>query len=254
MPSAAQFIPAFQILAILGSALAVVKLLTSGLYRRYRIFFVYFVFRVPYMTTSLIVSHLKGLRGGDGTSSNLYFYLFFYSEPLLILLYILVVVELYRLVLERYKGLYTLGRWAMYAAVVISTTVSVVSLLPKIAPSMPEPSRRLMYEIAAERGVDFALVIFILLIVAFLGRYPVPLSRNVVVHTAIYSVFFLCDALAMLWRTLLGYDVAVAFNLVATIVSSACALAWWLQLSAAGEEVTVHLPQLRPGSEERILQ
>lgn len=253
MPSAAQFITFFQVLSILGSAFLVCKLVTSGLYHRYRIFFAYFIFRIPYMTGSLVLTHLRGLPGGDGSSSNAYFYLFFYSEPLLILAYIFVVIELYRLVLERHKGLYTLGRWAMYAALVISTTISIVTLLPKIAPSMPEPSKRLMYELATERGVDLALVVFILLIVLFLSRYPVPLSRNVVVHTAIYSVYFLSDAMVLLWRLLLGYTVRDIFNVISIAVSSACAIAWCLFLSEKGEEVRVQIPQLSPGSEERIL-
>jgi hypothetical protein len=254
MPSAAFLTSIFQVVTILGSALTVLRLLTSGLYRRYRIFFAYFVFLIPYSTGTLVLSHLTGLRGGNGTNSNLYFYVFYYSEPILLLAYILVVMELYSLVLERYKGLYTLGRWAMYGAVLISGTVSVLSLLPKLGPSLPEPSRRLMYEFAAERGVDLALVIFILLIVWFLTKYPVPLSRNVVVHTVIYSIFFLSDALVLLWRTLLGYHVIEYMNVVSTVVSSACAVAWWLLLSAKGEEVPVHGPQLRPDSEERILQ
>jgi hypothetical protein len=206
------------------------------------------------MTTFLVLARLKGLPGGDGSSSNLYFYVFYYSEPIIILFYILVVVELYSLVLERYKGLYTLGRWAMYGAVVIASTISLVSLLPKIAPATPEPSKRLMYEYAAERGVDFALVIFILLIVWFLSRYPVPLSQNVVVHTAIYSVFFLSNTLVLLVRTLFGYQSGDAVNLILSAISAVCVMAWWLLLSAKGEEVRIHEPQLRPESEERILQ
>jgi hypothetical protein len=58
----------------------------------------------------------------------------------------------------------------------------------------------------------------------------------------------------MLWRNLLGFHVAMAYNLISTAISSACAIAWWLMLSARGEEVQVHVPQLRPDSEERILQ
>jgi hypothetical protein len=254
MPSAALFISFFQAITILGSALTVLKLLSTGLYRRYRIFFTYFVLRLPSMTLFLVLTNLKGLPGGNGINSNLYFYAFYYIEPLMLVFYILVVVELYSLVLERYKGLYTLGRWAMYAAVAISGTISIVSLLPKIAASTPEPSRRLMYELAAERGVDFALVIFILLIVWFLGRYPVPLSRNVVVHTVIYAVFFLSESLALLWRTLLGYQINITVDVISTAVSSACAVAWWLMLSAKGEEVKVHVPEIRPESEERILE
>lgn len=249
MPTAAQFISFFHFVAILGSALTIIKLFSTGLYRRYRVFFGYFVFRVPYLTLLWVLTQFYG-----GTSSNTYFYVFFYCEPLLIFAYVLVVVELYRLVLERYRGLYTLGKWAMYAAVVVSSAISILTLLPTLAPSMPEPSKWLMYEVATERGVFLALVIFILLIVWFLGRYPVPLSRNVVVHTTIYAVFFLTDALVLLWRTALGFKVREEFNVAQTAVLATCALAWWLFLSAPGEEVTVQVPQLRPDTEERILK
>lgn len=248
MPSAAQFISFFQAVGILGSGLTALKLFQSGLYRRYRIFFAYFVFRVPYMIASLIV------RTRDGIESNSYFYLFIYSQPLLLLAYVLVVMELYSLVLERYKGLYTLGRWAMYGATVVSATVSFLLLLPKIAASMPDDSKKLFYELGVERGVDLALVIFILLIVWFLSKYPVPLSRNVVIHTAIYSVFFLSDALVLLWRTMLGRNVESFFNVLAVAISSICSVAWWLMLTAEGEEVKAQSPQLRPESEERIMQ
>jgi hypothetical protein len=254
MPDAALLISFFQIVTIVGSLLTVVKLLYTGLFRRYRIFFLYFLFRAPYMTVFLIVSHMKGLSGGDGIQSNLYYYLFLYSDPIFLLAYILVVMELYGLVLERYKGLYTLGRWAMYGAIVVSGTVSILTLLPKLGPSVPEPSKKVMYEVYAERGIDFALVIFILLIVWFLSKYPVPLSRNVVVHTVIYSIFFLSDALVLLWRTLLGYDVGQTSNVVATAIASACTVAWALLITAKGEEVRTQLPQIRPEAEERILQ
>lgn len=253
MPDAAHLIFFFQAVTILGAALTALNLLTSGLHRRYRIFFFYFVFRIPYLTGLLILSHLTGLHGGDGTRSDLYFYFYAWPRPFLILLYVLVVVTLYNLVLERYQGLYTLGRWVMYGAVLISTVISVLTLLPKIAPSTPEPSRLLYYEIAMERGEDLALVIFILLIVWFLSRYPVPLSRNVVVQTVIYSLLFLSDAVVLLWRTLLGFKVTDTINVIASAVSAVCAIAWWRLLSVKGEEVQVH-PQLRPDSEERIMQ
>jgi hypothetical protein len=254
MLSAAHLITFFEIVTILGIALTVHKLISSGLYRRYRIFFAYLLFLILYMTGFLIISNLTGLPGGAGIQSDLYFYTFLYSEPFVLLAYILVVLELYSLVLERYKGLYTLGRWAMYGAILISGTISILTLIPKLGPSLPEPSKLLMYEVYAERGVDLALVIFILLIVWFLTRYPVPLSRNVVVHTVIYSIFFLSEALVLLWRTLLGYTVSGTYNVVAMAISSACAIAWWLMLSAKGEEVRPQGTQLRPESEERILQ
>lgn len=253
MPSAALLISFFQGVAILGSLLTVIKLLATGLFRRYRIFFSYFIIRIFTMTGFLVITNLKGLPGGDGTQSNLYFYSYLYIEPILLLAYILVVIELYSLVLERYRGLYTLGRWAMYGAILISGTISILTLLPKLSPKLPEPSRRLMYEFAAERGVDFALVLFILLIVWFLSKYPVPLSRNVVIHTVIYAIFFLSDTMVLLWRSLIGAHVTVTANVVAGAISAVCSFGWAILLTARGEEVRAQIPQIRPESEERIL-
>jgi hypothetical protein len=243
----AALISFFQVVSVLGSALVAVKLYSSGLYRRYRIFFIFFVFRIPYLTCFWIQSH-------HGQNSREYLILFLFSEPVVMLFYILVVMELYGLVLERYKGLYTLGRWAMYAAIVISATISVLMLLPKITPSTPEPSKYLFKEMAVERGVDSSLVLFILLIVMFLGRFPVPLSRNVVVHTGIYAVFFLANTLVLLLRTLFTVTAGEPVDLALVAITAACSVAWWLLLSAKGEEARVSMPHLGPGSEERILR
>jgi hypothetical protein len=237
----------FQVVSILGSILVVLKLYTSGLYRRYRIFFVYFIFRIPYLTCFWF-------QYRQGANSSSYFVLFFYTEPVLMLFYLLVVVELYRLVLERYKGLYTLGRWAMYLASIVSVAISVLTLLPKITPSTPESSRNLFKMFAVERGVDLSILLFILLIVMFLGRYPVPLSRNVIVHTGIYAVFFLSSTMGLLLRTLFTVQVKAAVNVILVGFAAACTVAWWLLLSAKGEEVRVNIPQFGLGSEERILQ
>jgi hypothetical protein len=249
MPNAALFISFFQGVAILGSALTVLKLLATGLYRRYRIFFAYFLFRVPLMTFFLVLN-----ASGTGSRSTLYFWAFLYCQPVLLVAYVLVVIELYSLALERYRGLYTIGRWVMAGSVLIAGLISVGTLIPKIRPSLPEPSRRLMIQLAAERGVDLALVIFILLIILFLVKFPVPLGGNVIVHTVIYFVFFLSDTIALLWRELLGHQTSEVFNLVATMVSSACSVAWWLLLSAHGEEARTALPEMRPQAEQQILQ
>lgn len=246
MPIAA-LVSFFQVVSILGSALVVFKLYSSGLYRRYRIFFAFFLFRVPYLTCFWI-------QHNRGHQSDAYLNLFLFTEPVVMLFYVLVVMELYRLVLERYTGLYTLGRWAMYVAMAISVTVSVLTLLPRITPDTPEPSKYVFREIAVERGLDLSLVLFILLIVLFLGRFPVPLSRNVVVHTGIYAVFFLASTLVLLLRTLFTIKHGAQLDLAAVAITASCSVAWWLLLSAKGEEVQFTMPHLGPGSEARILQ
>src|ERR1700730_11183971 len=92
-----------KIVSLAGSALTALKLFKSGLYRRYRVFFAYFVFR---LVDSIWPFFLD-------LNSPKYFYSWVLTEPVLWVFYLLMVFELYRLVLENHKGLYTLGQWAM---------------------------------------------------------------------------------------------------------------------------------------------
>jgi hypothetical protein len=76
----------------------------------------------------------------------------------------------------------------------------------------------------------------------------------VVVHTGIYSIFFLSNTLVLLLRTVFGWTTIPLFNVFVTALSALCSVAWWLLLSAKGEQVQVNAPHLGAGSEERILQ
>jgi hypothetical protein len=163
------------------------------------------------------------------------------------------VFELYRLVLARHKGLYTLGRWAMYAGIAVSVTVSALTLLPHITPQTPQRSKGVAYYTVIERGVDCSLAIFLLFMMFLLVWYAVPLCRNVVVHAVIYTVFFLSLTMGTLLYSVFGMKNIDALNTGLTAMSTACTLAWFFLLSRSGEEVRVKLPWIGPEQEERIL-
>jgi hypothetical protein len=163
------------------------------------------------------------------------------------------VFELYGLILERHKGIYSLGRWAMYAGLLVSVTISALALLPRITPQMPQRSKFMGYALAGERGVDFSLAIFLLLMMFLLSWYAVPLARNVVVHATIYTVFFLSSEMGLILKTVLGKRNLDALNTGLMAMSSACTLAWFFLLSRNGEEVRVRQPWIGPEQEERIL-
>ena len=134
----------------------------------------------------------------------------------------------------------------MYLATAVSVTISVLSLLPRITPAMPQRSRIMGYIYATERGVDFSLAIFILLILFFLSRYPVPLSRNVAVHAVVYSIFFLSNTLGLLLHSIFGLHLKNEVDMFLMGTSSACVVAWLVLLNAKGEEVRVQHPAFRP--------
>ena len=233
----------FEWVSLLGAGLTGLKLFRSGLYRRYRFFFVYLVSLVPYGICLLVLD----------VHSGLYQEFWTVTTPLFWLLYLLVVFELCGLILEKHKGLYTLGRWAMYFGISVAVTLSLLSLLPRITPATPQRSRIMGYILATERGVDFSLAIFILLILLFLSRYPVPLSRNVVVHSVVFSLFFLSNTLGLLLYSVFGLHVNDQINLLLMGTSSASVVAWLVLLNAKGEKVRLSTLQFGRGDEARIL-
>jgi hypothetical protein len=231
---------------VAGIALTAIKLFVTGLYKRYPFFFLYFVFRVP--------SSIYLLNADVHAKS--YAIAWLYGEGITIIFYILLVVELYRLVLERYRGLQTLGRWAMYVSVIVSAVASVLlSMLPRIRDSLYH-GKTLSYfslMIFAERGIDTALAIFIFLILLFLSRYPVRLSQNAQVHAIVYTIFFLGSTLNLLLRTIWGLRVADAVNTALAVISVCSVFAWLALLSPSGEEVRATQPRMAPEKEKRLL-
>src|SRR5690349_19331773 len=103
LPSA-QVTFALQLLTIVGTAAVSARLWWLGLHRRYRVFFVYLGFAA---LRSAVLATLP-------VASAWYFQVWRWTEPLLWVFYALLVLELYSLVLERHRGLYSLGRWMMY--------------------------------------------------------------------------------------------------------------------------------------------
>ena len=233
-----------QGILLLASVLTVFRLYTTGLYRRYPFFSLYFAFRVPNSVWPLLLD----------VRSNRYLHFWVLTEPIVSAFYVLMVFELYRLVLERYRGLYTLGRWAMYSFSAISLSISAVTLLPRIKPTTPQQSRIMGYVIAGERGIDFSLAIFLLLLLLFMALFPVKLSRNVRVHAALYTVFFLSNTLRMLLRSVFGMHQAEYFNTLYAAVSAATVIAWLVLLSPTGEQAPVAAALVNEDYEARALR
>jgi len=242
MPTAI-FQQSIETLLLIGSVLMAVKLYRDGLWRKYRVFFAYFAFRVPNSVWPLLLDY----------RSQPYFWLWLITEPISLVFYVLMVAELYRLILERYRGLATIGRWAMYGATAVSVLISVLALLPHITPAMPQLSRHLGYEVALERGIDFSLVAFILLMLGFLSRFPIKLNRNVMVHAAIFPFYFLSRALGFLLHALWGIKLSEEVNLFLSGAALACVAGWLWLLNPTGETVEAHLPVFGSGDEQRIL-
>jgi hypothetical protein len=233
----------FLAISLVGSALTALKLTATGLYRHYPVFFLYFIFRIPNSIWPLLLS----------TRSPHYFAIWRVSFVLTLVFYVFLVVELYRLVLKDYRGLQTVGRWAMYASVAAAAGISILTLLSGMSLGRHEPSRIIRIFLIAERGIDTALALFIVLLLAILSRYPIQLSRNVRVHAVVYSTFFLSNTVGLLLRSYFGLELADVANVVITAIGACSVFAWLILLNPAGEKIHSALRTMQPEHEKRLL-
>jgi hypothetical protein len=238
------------LLGILQSAIAVAGGLTAfrlwhtGLYRRYPVLFSYMTFAAAYSVVPVLVD----------TRRVTYFWIWIVSEPIQWGLDILVVRELCQVVLEKYPGLVTLGRWGMYTGLVVAAFLSFLSLLPHINSTMPARSRRVAYWVATGRGVTFALAIFLILMLFALSRYPVHLSRNVILNAVLFTLVFLSDSLEAILRTIFDTHMNPWLAAGVSAAETAWLLIWFFRLSPEGEHTQFDWIHFGPEYEKRVLR
>jgi hypothetical protein len=233
-----------QYLILAGSGVTVFRLWTTGLFRHYRVFFWFFLFRIPNSIWPLFLS----------VNSSAYFVLWIVTTPIVLIFYVFVTMEVYRLILEKHRGLYTLGRWAMQVSTAVAVVVSILMLLPHFTPTIPQRSRFLGYGSAMFRGVDTSVLIFLLLMLLFLARYPVTLSRNVAIHYFLFSIYFASSTIANLLRAIWGIILNSQVNMILLGSSALCTLAWAMFLTLEGEEVPARAPLPSKEHEKRVLR
>ncbi|MCS6953418.1 MAG: hypothetical protein RMK57_08440 [Bryobacterales bacterium] len=219
------------------------RLYGFGLHRRY-----------PWFTTFLIANFAQAVVSAlAGLETSSYAWIYLISQPIIWFLYIVITLEIYALVLRDHPGIATVGRRTMLAGLAIAVGVSALTLPADL--QRKENVKILMYYGVIERGISFSLVVFLMLILLFLARYPVPLKRNIAVHAIVFSVFFLSSSLSLFVMNVTGFGVRRIVSTALLAIANACLLAWLLLLSPAGEQRTVVLRQrLAPDDEGRLLE
>jgi hypothetical protein len=245
-------------LSIAGYVVLFVHLRREGLQRTYRFFSVFVVFSVLRALTLMSAAPLAKLVTGNSSERfglNVYGWTWMLTEPVEWTLYILIVLELYGLVLQKYPGIASLGRWAIFAGLGIALAITALTLSADSSNPYEIFSTGGHMVMVAGRGIASSLVIFLLLITAFLSMYPVPLSRNVVVYSIVYAVYFLNTSMVFLVRNVVGAGTRDAVNTIGGAVSVICLGVWIRYLNRAGEAQTVTLRQRwRPDQEQHLIE
>jgi hypothetical protein len=232
MPSDQNLVKGLALIACGVGSGAAIRLYCQSLHKRYTLFFYFLCFNALRSFTLLAIGWwLPRPR-------NIYAYTWVLTEPLTWLFDILVVLELYTLVMQDYKGLQTAGRWVFFGALTLAVLISGASVLPTLS-NPAETAQVIFYLVLIERGILFSLVLFILLILFFLSWFPVSLSRNVIIHAVVCSVFLISGSLGYLVRNVEGTSVTRTVNIANSAITIVCWFAWMMLLNQKGEGTRV---------------
>jgi len=221
------------------------KLWRTGLFRKYQALTAYLLFSCTYAICLLIL-----FRNFRSPAYRLYWEI---TQPLTWFFSVWLILELYSLILEKHKGLATLGRWVQYAGFSLATLISLLVMMPQIRAAGHGTKAITSYYYAVERGVDCGMLVFLIVILFWLTQYPVPLSRNVLIHSFIYTTLFFTNSLGLFVQMFFGTEHWRPGATALTVIFALCLLAWVILLTPKGEETRTRLLQFSAEDEERVL-
>jgi hypothetical protein len=166
--------------------------------------------------------------------TNLYSWIFFITSPIAFALAYLVVLELYRLILEDYPGIASAGRSAVSWSMALAVLIAVGYAIPDLITSKgPFPVLRIY--VIFERSTILALLIFLVLIQLFLLRYRLRLSPNRIVYATGYALYFAGTMVADVIATARGTQAAYIVSRWVVSISALILVIGAMLLSRKGE-------------------
>ncbi|HEY6391759.1 MAG TPA: hypothetical protein VIX89_10805 [Bryobacteraceae bacterium] len=220
-----RFPPEQIVLLILQASILlglVFRLWATELFRKYPCFFGYL----------LVVSVQTVIGPFFSFDSAGYRYWWLVTQALLTFFCALIVLEMYALVLRDLTGLASRSRRYLKISMGVAIFGSLLLLLLE-----KTPHDIFNGYVMIDRVLVTSLLIFVLLLTAFLVYYPIPINRNLVVYSIGYVIYFLPKA-----GGLLVVNISHAWyrqvGIVTVTASTVSVLLWLVGLSRRGEKKT----------------
>jgi len=227
----------------LAYVIVAIRLLGTNLYRSYPAFLVYVVFRAIRST---------GLRWFH-PSENAYAWAWMVTEPIVWILFGYIVFEQSSIALRSYRGLATVGRKGLLAALALSLLAALATLYVDVSHSKGDFPVLLAFNLA-RRAVWATLSLYLLLLACFLLWFPIPISRNLLLHTVLLTFYSAGETALLFVRNLLGPGVIPQVSTALLAITTAI-VAGWLGLTRAGEiRPALARPRWHPETEHRLLE
>ena len=210
---------------VVGLAL-ILRLLTSGLARSYRLLLYYMVADA---LESLVCLPLP-------PRSDAYAVAYFVGQTAKLFLAILIALEMYWKGLAKHEALARFSQKMVGCAVFFATMLAFAGLV--LDPRVPKGQYKVIhYFFAFERTIDWAVLILLILIFCFLAWFPVRVPKNFAVYIGAFMVYFLTHSLGLLMINAWPH-LQAQISIGQMGVPLLCVLALALFLSRSGEVAT----------------
>lgn len=230
-------------LEVLLTILLLIAMVRRDLVKPYKVFFLFMAFQPLGRIAFLFLD----------PRTDTYAYSYIVRTPILWVISILVVYELYENVLADYRGIASFGRRVITVTFAIAVLFSVLTGRYDWNLSDHEPYPILRFYTFIDRGVTTAQVFFLLAMTVFLRWFPAPMKRNVHVHSAVLFFYFLSRSSSLLFHNLTGPQMTNITNLAILAASCMCLIAWIWYLSPERDDRPVTYRKVDQLEEQRVL-
>lgn len=209
-------------------ALWAVRLWRLGLAAQYPLLAAFLIGEVVLDISGFLAYRLAGVR------SQLYVWFWPISRVIASTLFLLVLLQVYQRLVERYAGFHKLGQMVLYASVGVASAIVLGSIF-----LAPDTDLRTLpgFWIVEERSVYLALTAVALALLGFAVFFRLIPPRNVLILFAVFGLLFIGQALVWALRHFLGWNFRSARLLVSSALYFVCLLGGTVTFSRAGESV-----------------
>ncbi len=197
----------------------------------------------------LVHSVILGAISFVASASPAYFWVYVIGSPVVWLMYILIVKELYSLIFKKYPGLALFGRWCVYAAVFLAA-LAFLSAAHITQDAVRGIQTRLVDVESTNRVVVFGAAVFVIFMLLVISRYPLTLHRNVLINSFFFSGILLWEAGTLLAEHLTELKQTMILDVVMLAADTLGFMAWFFLLSSQGEQQIVKVGTAISKSEE----
>jgi hypothetical protein len=160
---------------------------------------------------------------------NRYAQVYMSGQLLKMILSVFMVIELYFVALASHPALASFGKKLVAYALGLAAVVAAFGVVLDSS-VLPGQSRILHRFFTAERTIDFAVLIFLLLISAFLLWFPIRMKWNIALYLGGFVVFFIAQSFGLLMVNLLPRALFGVMSNIMLSISLGCLLTWLFAL------------------------